>query len=69
MNVNAEAIIALLNAAARLVPEIAQALPVAETIITGNKVTAAQNVQIWSAVVDIENLVVQKAAQIEAPTA
>jgi len=59
------AIIALLNAAATLLPEIEKIVPIANAIISGQTVTSAQAAQLWTVIATLESTAAAKAAQIE----
>ena len=61
-----ELVLALLQAAAALAPEIEAALPAVQSLIAGQKVTAAQMVTLWSAVAALEEQAAAKAAALEA---
>jgi hypothetical protein len=63
------AIIALLNAAATLLPEIEKIVPIANAIISGQTVTSAQAAQLWTVIANLESIAAAKAAQIENPAA
>ena len=61
-----ELVLALLQAAAALAPEIEAALPAVQALIAGQKVTSAQMVTLWSAVAALEEQAAAKAAALEA---
>ena len=60
-------ILALLNAAATLLPEIDKIVPIAEAIISGQTVTSAQAAQLWTVIANLESVAAAKAAQVENP--
>jgi hypothetical protein len=60
-------ILALLNAAATLLPEIEKIVPIAEAIISGQTVTSAQAAQLWTVIANLESVAAAKAAQVENP--
>lgn len=64
-----EVVLALLNAAAQLIPEVEQAMPAVQALIGGQTVTAAQMASLWGAVSALEAQVAAKATAIEAPQA
>jgi len=61
-------VLALLKALVTLIPEIEQIIPIVESLINGNKITAAQAVQLWTVIANLEAMAAQKAAQVETPT-
>lgn len=61
-----EVVLALLAAAAQLIPEVEAAMPTVQALLQGNTVTAAQMVQLWTAVAAIESQVAAQAATVEA---
>lgn len=59
-----EAVLALIAAAAQLVPEVTAALPTVEALIKNETVSAAQMVTLWTAVQAIEAQAAAAAAKV-----
>lgn len=59
------AIVALVTAAAQLIPEVQKVVPIVQAMVNGEKITAAQQAQLWTAIATLEDQAAAKAAAIE----